>query len=194
MKKNIIIGVLIALVVAGFIWFNSRDAPEQDLELGGRSGPVRDIVGTRGTPTATTTAGEWLFSGLDLGSVTTATDDGIALIPGTDSVSVTIETTAASSTKSFSWHILGSNDDYCDTTVTSTEDDSYVAAEPLVGDINWYDIDQTDANAGIVDVTANVTGTSFMLTDVNWGCLKTEYKGASTTILMQFKEKVLTIQ
>ena len=203
MKKEtaIILGVIVALArIIGFVLIRNGNAIESEEEFGGRSGPVRDIIGTYGTPTATTTAGEWLFSGLDVASVATTSGDAVLLLQSTDSVLFTIETTVASSTNFFAWHIVGSNDPDCDTLATTTTGDNYVPTVALVEDINWYDLIAADVtptkydNVILTDTVANATGTSFLLTDVNWNCLKTEYRGASTTILMQMKEKILTIQ
>ncbi len=177
-----------------------EEAQTEESNFGGRSGPLRDVVGTYGTPTSSTTNALQLNADNDLSSIATSSNV-VGLLQQTDSALVTIEQPEASTTNSFYWHITGSNDWECANAIgTSTDDDSYNPLFPLITDINWYNLIAADVsasgmnNSGLEDVTANATGTSFILTDVNWDCLRTEYSGASTTVLMQFKEKILTIQ
>ena len=97
---------------------------------------------------------------------------------------------------------MGSNDWECLNAVgTTTADDTYNPIYPLLGDIHWhpllaadvtpsgYDLSSTNDISGTE--TKNASSTSILLTDVNWNCLRTEYRGASTTVLMQMKQKVL---
>ena len=186
-------------------WLLQNEFIEEPIEsetLGGRSGPKRDVVGTSGTPTPTTTSPVWFSNNNDLSGVATSTDVTM-LLQSTDAVLFTIEQATASTTNFFNWYITGSNEDYCDTLATTTASELYVSTEPLVEDINWYPLIAADVTASGYDnygynnsvgTQDNASTTSFLLTDVNWNCLRTQYKGASTTVLMQIKEKILTIQ
>ena len=181
------IGILIITIIVAVCGYflisgiRSEFVPPDEGEgsnLGGRSGPNRFIVGTA------TTSPVLFNTDDDLLAIATSSDVALMLMH-TDSVLFTIEQAEASTTNEFYWHITGSNDDDCE---TQTPDN-----------INWYDLIADDVtpsgydNTGLINRTANATGTSFLLTDVNWSCLRTEYTGASTTVLMQMIEKILTI-
>lgn len=197
-KPSIIIPaiIVIAFMASGYFLgsaIKGQIFEEEKTTFGGWSGPVRDLFGTRvGTSTTPLIWG----NNNDLSTVAT-TSKRVALLQGTDTALFTIYIPAASTTNAFYWHILGSNDADCDTIATSTTDDNYVATKPLVSDIHWFNVDQTDDynNSSLVNVVgnaANATGTSFSITDVNWGCFKIDARGASTTVWMQLKEKILT--
>lgn len=198
-----ILSVVILAAVFGLgFYFNSEKEPQDEpIDYGGQSIVVRDVVGVYGTPTASTTAAVQLNAGNDLLAVATSTAT-TTLFQNTDMVLVTITQPEASTTNSFYWHITASNDwEACNAIGTSTTDVAYVAAYPLKTDIHWYDLIAADVTAsgldnyGNIDIAStedvNASSTSFLLTDMNWDCLKTEYRGASTTVLMQIREKVL---
>jgi hypothetical protein len=220
-------GIIIMVILAGIMFvgyfsgnaiFTNKLVEQVEKEsFGGRSSPIRDIIGTTGSPTATSSVPVQLNADNDLSAITTSTvrisllgaadaDGSIERDSITDSVLVIINQDEASTTNSLHWHIMGSNDLHCDTIATSTTDDNYDATEALTGDIRWYDLIAADVtasgmdNSGNIDISStgdtadlNASSTSFLLTDVNWNCLKVEYAGASTTVLMQIKEKILTI-
>lgn len=209
-KKNLgWILPLLGLILFAGVWLlvgwklhsNKTETTQVEENLGGRSGPLRDIVGTYGTPTASTTAGELIDIDNDITANQSTTTVVLGLLQQTDAALVTIQQPLTSSTNSFYWHLWGSNDWECANAIgTSTEDDSYNPIYPLVHDIRWYNLLAVDVtpsgydNAGIIDKLTNATGTSILLTDLNWDCLRTDYSGASTTVLMQIKEKINTIQ
>ena len=200
--KFIIILGLFFVVLTVIIYFTGSGIkatiiPEQK-EFGGLAGPDRDLIGTTGAPTATTTSPLHFPADNNLSAVATSTTNGKMLLAGTDSVLFTIDQETASTTNSFYWQITGSIEDDCDTIATSTTDDNYDASKPLIDNIHWYDISVAKFtpngynNNGLINQTANATGTSFILNDVIWKCLRVDYRGASTTILMQMREKSLT--
>ena len=171
--------------------------PTEDSMIRGQSSGEYEVIGTYGSPTSSTTAPATFGNDNDLSAVASSSDV-MALLPTTDSVLFTITQPNSSSTNFFNWHIMGSNDWECNNAVgTSTTDDSYVATLPLLGDINWYSLDlsETYDNYATNNISGtedhNASTTSFILTDVNWDCLRTEYRGASTTVLMQMRQKVL---
>lgn len=205
------LAVTIAVLFAGAYAFaklyNITPVEEEEM-LGGMSSPARDVIGTTGSPTATSSAPSQLNADNDLAAVATSTAR-VALLGSldpsgsverdsyTDSVIFTIDQEKASTTNEFYWHITGSNDLHCDTIATSTTDDNYDATEALTGDIRWYSLVPDDiypsgyGNYGSVNASANATGTAILLANVNWNCLRVDYRGASTTVLMQLKEKIL---
>lgn len=190
---TIIISVLIFIFIGGFGFaYGLFGEHKEGSTLGGRSGPVRTVVGTYGSPTATTTDPAVFGNDNDRSAVTTSTADAIKLLQSTDELTYTIEVPQASTTNEFYWKFFGSNDPDCDTVATSTTHSAYDPAVALTEDINWYDIDNSNDSSGLVDITGNATGTSHTLQNLNWGCLRLEYKGASTTALFQIKEKINT--
>jgi len=203
-----IILLIILLAIGGFVVWDKIKVQDNEQGLGGISSPNRDVIGTTGSPTATSSAPLQLNADNALSAAATATvrvalwgstdpSGSIERDSYTDSVLITLDQEKASTTNSFYWHITGSNDIHCDTIATSTTDDNYDATEALSGDIRWYNLVADDiyptgyANYGNVNIGANATGTAILLDNVNWNCLRFDYRGASTTILTQIKEKVL---
>ena len=191
--------IILAIVFLGYFIVRGQPNSKEQI-LGGQSGPQRDIIGTRvGT---STTPGNYFSAGGVQSPTTTARK---LLLQNTDSALFTLKFIAASTTaqggSKFVWHILGSNDNDCDVIATSTTDDNYDAAKPLVDDINWFDIGQAVDPTGwdntmITDSSAipttYATGTSFIIKDVNWNCFRVDSTGSSTRVWMQIKEKILT--
>lgn len=96
----------------------------------------------------------------------------------TDTAVYTIKIKNASTTPSsyFTWNILGSNDDGCFTSGSST--------------INWFDVDPTNARRqATITNTGMATGTIVTLTDLNWQCLMFEGNGSSTEVWVQLTTK-----
>ena len=196
MKKNIIVPLIIGIIIGcllfiGWNFVRGQNDLTSDEILAGWSGPVRDVIGTR---VGTTTAPLGLYP-LDnyAANVATSSSAVLKLLQDTDLILFSLAQPAASTTNFFNYDILASNDGSCDTLATTTAGDNYVATEPLVVDINWFKIDPANVNTnkGYENITAYATGTSFILTNNNWSCLQVEYSGASTTIWMQIREKVL---
>ena len=198
---SIIVGITIFCVAIAIIGYYTISGVKSEIksvdeQFGGQSSGETEIVGTYGSPTASTTAPVTFGNDNDL-SVVATSSDVVELLPSTDSVLFTIFQPNSSSTNFFSWHIMGSNDWECYNAIgTSTTDDTYDATLPLIGDINWYslELDESYDNYATDDIVGteyhNASTTSFVFQDINWNCLRIEYRGASTTALMQMKQKV----
>ena len=198
--KSIFYPIVIPFIIGAMFfggWFLFIE-PEVDepvgVELGGRSGPDRDVFGTR---TNTTTVPITFFSDVDGSAIATATAVILRPLIHTDAFSLTLSTPNASATSEVYYKIWGSNVDSCDATATSTTDDSYVSGDPYVSDIPWFDMVDSDSSGQFQDQDTfgknSATGTTRLITDVNWSCLRFEASGASSTLWMQIKEKINTI-
>ncbi len=198
--KSIFYPIIIPLIIGAIFiggWFLLPelrvDEPEEQTELKGRSGPDRDVFGAR---TNTTTVPITFFGDTD-GSAIASSSAVLVLLQHTDEILLNVSTPNASSTSELYWNIWGSNIDNCDATATSTEDDTYVDGDPYVSDIPWFTITDTDSSGNLQNINTfgknSATGTSYILADINWSCLRFEASGASSTLWMQIREKINTI-
>ena len=199
-KSNISIIACITLfcVAIGFIGYYvisgvKSEIKPADEQFGGVPGVLRDIVGTR---TGTTTVPAVFYA---VGETTEATTTArLELMQNTDSVLFNIQVVSASTTAQggsyFGWRILGSNDDGCDTASTST-----IFDVTTVDQIDWFDIGHafdpvTYDNHQLIDpefgTDQYATGTSFILTNNIWKCIRVDACGSSTEIWMGMREKV----
>lgn len=197
-KNNYLIPIiaLVLLTVGVFVYKSNATIfrCEEEGEFGGLIGPVRDIVGSRTAPT--TTPAYYYREG---GTIVASSSKIVKLLEGTDSLLFNVITPYASTSNMFSWRILGSNDNNCDTTATTTGGEAWNTYGVAIKDINWHEFDITSSydNYQVSDSPAtygyeNATGTSFILTNNIWGCAKIITNGSSTGALMQMKEKTLT--
>ena len=196
----ILLMITVIIGTLGYAFINSFEKePESEEQLQGRSGPERDIFGTRVSSTTIPLA---FFNHSDFSVLRGTTTVYKALLESTDTALITVTVPNASSTSEVYYKIWGSNDDKCDTTATSTTDDIYEEGgapltDPIISDINWFDLVDTDSAGQFQNQATfgkeNATGTSFILSDMNWGCLKFDATGASSTIWFQLKEKINTI-
>jgi len=110
---------------------------------------------------------------------------------------------AASSSASFFYDILGSNDDYCDTTATSTTDAACVGDCVLASEINWFDmgdflkdkVHQTSVSTASTTLYRSITNpkvganSTIILENLAVECLKMNASGSSTVMYVPITTK-----
>ncbi len=181
--KKIYVGLvlLIVLLAGGYLYSHKTE-----VVFGGLAGAPIDIYGTQtGTSTAATASGSFF------GATNATSSKAMALGTETDMVLLTIKAKTASTSalggSFYEWDIFGSNDANCD---TSSSTAGTGAIKTIKSDINWFSADPTNSKvSGRVTNPGTATGTSVLLTNVNWKCLNFQANGSSTTVLMQMKEK-----
>ena len=185
-KKSVFyVLAFVLLLAAGLIAFYAGFNRPKEIQAG-FSEPARDIIGTK---VGTSTTGVAFYTD------SWASSTKAILIGGNvDSALFSIKTTAASSTPSgrVSWHIYGSNDLGCDTATSSTIYNVITTSQ-----INWYDLafsslfngTSTITNMSYYPIGNYATGTSVMLVNLNWQCLKFDVSGSSTVVSVQMKTK-----
>ena len=189
-KTTVIILLTLGLLSIGYLLFDNKAEIVETLKFGGESNEPRDMFGTR-SATSTTATAAGSFVGLDAGSGHATVTKALLLDGMTDMAIITFKAIDASSTSFFQYDIYASNDNGCDATATSSDDDTYDGHSPFIGDVNWYDIGASNTRLrGLVSnpSTTNASGTVEVLTDLSWKCLKVDLKGASTTVWTQLRE------
>jgi len=186
--------LVIVVSTIGILLFKS-DTPQINQSMGGQAGvSAFDVVGSRiGT---STTAVDFADN--------TATSTYISRIDNSiDSVVYSIynETTSAGGGANAYFSVLGSNDSFCDTIATSTTDVAYVATEPLVSDIHWFDLGDNLRNkvhsTSLAVGTSSVawltpstgTGRDIILEGLNTKCISLGVNASGTSLWIQAKTK-----
>ncbi len=193
-KILIALAIVVAIAWMSLLSFGQLDkSSDEDASFGGEVGPVRDVFGlTVNTSTEPVT----FFANEEVSDIA-STSVVLVLTDRIDEGTLMVSTPNASSTSELYWKIWGSSDYSCDATATSTEDDSYVSGDPYVSDINWFTIPSTtdtDGSGNLQNMNTfgknSATGTAYLLSNLNWDCLRFEASGASTTVSMRFREKI----
>lgn len=195
--KKIIASILV--IIAGFLGYQLMPKGTFGKESYDFQRFSGDVVGTHiGTSTVgvafrqTSTGGQ------------TATSTYISKIGNSKNNAVyTVITTAASSSSNVMMHIMGSNDDFCDSTATSTLDAACVGDCVLASQINWFSAgdhfkgksqttNPTGASSTSDYIITNPTvgqGGEIILEDLNYQCLRLGISGSSTIVYVGISTK-----
>lgn len=186
MKKVLIIGIALAVLIAGVLYFTRDDGLGAESSAGPEIDYASDVIGTR---VGTTTAGVYFLN-------TAASSTYRVGVGGADEATFTVLPTIASSTGAIAhFTFWGSNDFDCTTSSTTGGSLNPI----LTTDINWYDIgDHVDNLAGTQSLSATSTvamtiyqglGKDIVLSNLNYQCIKISAHASSTYLLMQARLK-----
>lgn len=183
--KFVLIVICVVVLLLGLV-IGFKLSPKAQIAFAGLKGSPVSIFGTQtGTSTAATADGSFF------GATNPTSSKAVSIEGQSDVALITIKAKTASTSalggSFYEWNILGSNDAYCD---TSSSTAGTGAIKTVKSDINWYLADPTNTRlSGRVTNPGTATGTSILLKDINWKCLKFELNGSSSTVLLQMKEK-----
>ena len=199
--KKIIIGIIAGIVVLTAGWFILNNQPEG--VFGKESYQFQrfdsDVIGTH---TGTTTTGVAFRITATGGQ--TATTTYISRIGGNKNVAAYhITPTAASSSANAIFSLMGSNDDYCETTATSTTDKACVGDCVLDSEIHWHNLvnhlKDTDHSTSFDNASSTLirnwqnpkvgAGNEIVLKDLDEECLRMDVTGSSTVIYSGLRTK-----
>ncbi len=193
---SIMIVAVLAIAFFGAVKVNVNINLEKEVAMGLAAVEFQpfahDVIGTK---TGTTTEGV-LISGTIGTSATTTYVSRIS--QGANQAVYTINASDSSSSAHSYFEVMGSNDDYCDTTNTSLSVDL-----PLVSDIRWFDAGNHLKGKVHETSFSNVSSTaSFMwanptngaaneivLVDLDYECLRLGVSGSSTVLHAQISAK-----
>lgn len=200
MKKKLLFGGMVAglVVVIACLYFLTPVKEELPKALGLASTEfityAGDVVGTK---SGTSTTGVYF-------APDSTTSTYVSKIGGSVDIGVyTIKVLSASSTATsplITLALEGSNDDYCDTSTSTT-----IFDKVTTGQINWFPASNhllgKTQNTALTNATSTyfitwaspMTGASneIILTDLNWECLRLNVQASSTIFWAQLKTKVL---
>lgn len=198
MKNKFLTSIVVTLGVAvvllgGYFLFGSRD---QAFGLASTEFTkyASDIVGSRSGTSTTYVAFRTGASGGQ-----SATSSYVAKISGEKDVAVyTFKVGNASSSANLVWDIQGTNDDYCETSTSTT-----VFDQVTTGEINWYSAGDHIANKAHATTFDNasstqsfrwnnpntVAGQEVILTNLDYQCLRLNISGSSTEAYVGLRTK-----
>ena len=185
------IGTLIMVVIIGVFVFLNSGSQSITSQLGGQSGTVIDLVGSRIGTTTTP-----VYNNVSTGTTTYP----IVIGREYDTVDFNIKVTDASSTLlRMDLSVLGSNDASCSTASTTTT----MADTVVTSDINWFDLGTHNLNlAGSNTISSGTTtiawtplgkgdGKQLSLTGLNTTCVALQVHASGTALYIQANKKNL---
>lgn len=156
-------------------------------KLGGVASGLFDVVGSK-IGTSTTAVG---FYGSQSANGTSTYSTFIG--QGVDTATFTIQAkTASSSSSSVGWKIWGSNDGTCATTLTTASSTQNTGLSITKSQINWFDLNADNSRSSgwfVPNWAGNASSTAVTLTNLNWGCLKLDLTGSSTSLWVQLQTR-----
>lgn len=196
LKIGVIVFTLVAVValVGAIIGNNLLAGNNQEENLGAITEYGIDVVGTKtGTSTVGVGFGNTSYTAGQSATSTYPKKVGFA----TDEVTFSFRVINASSTNNMQFSFLGSYDDECDTSTTTTIYSDVVTT----GQINWYDIGRHIVDYTYASPFSNGTttfryadatvdeGKTLTLTNLDYNCVALQASGSSTEAWVQMRRK-----